>query len=157
MKRIGGLLIVLVLAGLAGYLIGRPAPQDPPPRQLHLAVDCQPVGTLCTASDKRHRIALRLDSELGYLKPFSIEVEVGGFGPAAIEGITVTFTMTGMDMGLNRFRLQPVDTSGIPTRYQGQGMLPVCVTGRSDWQALVEVRTEDARYQARFDFNVTHR
>lgn len=155
MKRLGGLLVVLVLAGVAGYLVGRPAPQDPPPRQLRLAADCNPVGHPCTANDERRRIDLRLDPELRYLKPFPIEVGVRGFGSAAVHAVTVTFNMAGMDMGLNRFRLQPVDASGTAARYQGQGMLPVCVTGRSDWQALVEVRAEDGRYQALFEFSVT--
>ena len=148
------LFVVLVLAaGVAGC----PASRDKPITHLQLTVICNPVGNRCTASDSRHHISLRLDPELTYLKPFGIEVKTRGIGSEPANRVTVRFGMTGMEMGLNRFRLQPVDGSGADPVYHGEGMLPVCVTGRSDWQALVEVEAQGRRYQAVFDFSVARR
>jgi hypothetical protein len=58
-------------------------------------------------------------------------------------------------MGLNRFTLSPsVNEKGNVT-YEGEGILPVCVSGRVDWLASTHVMTTDKIYEAVFGFKVT--
>jgi hypothetical protein len=62
--------------------------------------------------------------------------------------------MVGMDMGLNRFKLSSdVDEKG-NVYYEGEGILPVCVSGRVDWLANTQIITTHKLYQATFEFKV---
>lgn len=75
-------------------------------------------------------------------EPFSIEAE--GV-PESIHQISVSFSMKNMDMGFNRYDLQP----------QGQGRwrldnvrLPFCTAARNDW--IVHWQTGSQHHQAEF-------
>ncbi|MCG6886319.1 MAG: hypothetical protein LJE74_03845 [Proteobacteria bacterium] len=159
MRRIGWLVVLLVIAGTAGYLAGVSTPlRERKVHRLSVAADCNPILVAgCTASDSRHVIELQLDTDTRYLKPFDIQVKTQGFKDTIVKSVSVEFNMVNMDMGLNRFRLQQVDQQVAGSVYRGQGMLPVCVTGRVDWQARVEVEMDDATYQAIFDVTITKR
>jgi hypothetical protein len=70
---------------------------------------------------------------------------------AAVESVTVSFTMVGMDMGDNRYRLLPDGQGG----WNGQAVLPVCVKGRSDWVAEVTLKEQGGAIRtARFPLTV---
>jgi hypothetical protein len=159
MRRIGWLVVLLVIAGTAGYLAGVSTPlRERKVHRLSVAADCNPILVAgCTASDSRHVIELQLDTDTRYLKPFDIQVKTQGFKDTIVKSVSVEFNMVNMDMGLNRFRLQKVDQQVAGSVYRGQGMLPVCVTGRVDWQARVELEMDDATYQAIFDVTITKR
>jgi hypothetical protein len=62
--------------------------------------------------------------------------------------------MVGMDMGLNRFTLSSVVDEKGDLFYEGEGILPVCVSGRVDWLANTHVITTDKIYEAVFEFKV---
>ena len=72
--------------------------------------------------------------------------------------VTVSFShpfeMVGMDMGLNRFTLSSVVDEKGDLFYEGEGILPVCVSGRVDWLANTHVMTTDKIYEAVFEFKV---
>jgi hypothetical protein len=77
-----------------------------------------------------------------------------GFENEMIEQVIVDFKMVGMDMGLNRFKLSSdVDEKG-NVYYEGEGILPVCVSGRVDWSANTQIITTHKLYQATFEFKV---
>jgi hypothetical protein len=62
--------------------------------------------------------------------------------------VEVTFFMRGMDMGLNRYRLD-ADTRG---EWKGRVTLPVCMSGRSDWIAAVALTTAVRKYEVQIPF-----
>lgn len=75
-------------------------------------------------------IAVFTDVPPGGLRPFRLTVEAG-----EAREVRAEFVMTGMAMGINRYRLQPVGAG----RFQARLVLPVCATGRRDWILWVTV------------------
>jgi len=78
------------------------------------------------------------------MKPFKVSIEAIG-----AEEAHVSFAMQGMEMGLNRYRL----IKQADAIWHADVTLPVCVQGRSYWDALIELKTADGlkRYQFEFD------
>jgi hypothetical protein len=76
------------------------------------------------------------------LQPFVLTVR-------APEGkqVYAEFVMQGMEMGLNRYRLE----RQLNEEWQGRVTLPVCVSGRRDWLLILEVDGE--RYALAFVTN----
>ncbi len=77
--------------------------------------------------------------------PLRLDVEVDGFDPTAVE---VDFVAVDMNMGFNRVLLQETRAG----RYEGQGMLPVCVRTRMSWEARVLIHTAEGILAAPFRF-----
>ena len=85
-----------------------------------------------------------------YLHPFVARLVTPAAG-GAIEAVTLDLTMPGMDMGRNVFSLHPqADGSG----WQGTVLLPICVTGRIDWQVRLVIETGQRHYVARLPLQV---
>lgn len=148
--------LMLLVAGLATYhLVMSSKKEDKQPIVLETAKpDCNPVIIPCKASDAQHAVILHFPEKVAYLEPFKMRVTIQGFGQEMIEKVNVDFKMVGMDMGLNRFTLSPlVDKKGNVT-YEGEGILPLCVSGRVDWLASTHVMTTDKIYEAIFGFKV---
>lgn len=80
------------------------------------------------------------------LKPLRLDVEVEGLVPARVE---VDFAGADMNMGFNRVSLGPRGTG----RYQGVGILPICVRHRMTWVAKVLLQTERGYLVAPFRFD----
>ena len=115
---------------------------------------CNPVSAPCQASDSKHIVTLHFPEKVVYLKPFRMRVTMQGYNAALIEKVDVDFKMVGMDMGLNRFTLSQHDAKNSNLSYEGEGILPVCVSGRVDWIANVYVVTTNKVYEAVFEFKV---
>lgn len=66
-----------------------------------------------------------------------------------VKNMHVDFAMQRMGMGLNRYRLIQTNQSG---DWQAEVTLPICVQGRSDWNMLLEIETDDKiqRFQLPF-------
>jgi|APFre7841882724_1041349.scaffolds.fasta_scaffold21828_2 hypothetical protein len=77
--------------------------------------------------------------------PLRIGVEIGGVEARSVE---VDFAGTDMNMGYNRLPLTEIETG----RYEGQGMLPVCVRNRMEWEAKVMLHTAAGILVAPFRF-----
>jgi hypothetical protein len=148
------LLAVLMLA-LAGYWLGEPAEAERPSRQLQTETDCQPIDRWCHAGKGRYGLALRIDGPVIPLTAFPVELEIEGLDAASIESVKLSFEMQGMDMGLNRFELEPVSDPAHKAHFRGMAMLPVCVTGRADWRVIASVATATGVYEAGFDFSTS--
>jgi len=78
--------------------------------------------------------------------PLDIRVQLQDIAPLAVE---VDFSGVDMDMGFNRFALEPDEERN---RYQGRGTLPVCVRDRMLWEATVLVTTRGGVVAAPFRF-----
>lgn len=116
--------------------------------------DCNPVEFSCKAGDSQHAITLHFPENVAYLKPFKMRVTILGLGQEEIDKVSVDFKMQGMDMGINRFNLSSVADEQGNVSYEGEGILPVCVSGRVDWLAKTYVLTPDKIYEAVFEFKV---
>lgn len=79
------------------------------------------------------------------LKPLQIEVRLDGIEARRIE---VDFAGTEMKMGYNRPRLE----KGADGIFRGNASLPVCITGRMNWQATVLVETSKEHLAVPFQF-----
>lgn len=73
------------------------------------------------------------------LHPFTLKLDI----PGARE-VYASFTMRGMDMGYNRYRLLGAGKDA----WQARVVLPVCVTGRRDWMLTLSV--DDASVEIPF-------
>jgi hypothetical protein len=114
---------------------------------LEVAAGCDPTTTSCEAKGEVGAFSVKFGPGLTPLVPFPLEVRVGE-GMGEVRAVIVELTMTGMDMGLNRYRLSQTG-SGVWT---GKVTLPVCTSGRLDWVATVSLDGEQRRWQARFPF-----
>lgn len=79
------------------------------------------------------------------LKPLALEVRVEGVAASKVE---VDFAGVDMKMGYNRPLLAPAATG----TFNGQGNLPVCITGSMDWQATVLVESGGKNIAVPFRF-----
>lgn len=142
-KAIGA--VSLLCCTLAGC--GTDSPQTTQ-RPLEAAPGCVPVDRWCEAGGDGAILALRLGPDVKTMAPFAVRARVRV--PGEIRRVVVDFAMQGMDMGVNRYRLEP----GSDGLWSGQVTLPICSTGRLDWVAELKVETPKAVYRGRFPFSI---
>ena len=157
MKKSLLLLFILLVIVAVGYYFGSHKQAVQKPRQVLelLDLNCNPAKSVCTAAKQDFSVRLFFPEQVHYLKPFRMWVTTKGISNSSIETIYIDYTMVGMDMGLNRFNLKSVTDAEGQQRYEGEGILPVCVSGRVDWLASVNVVTADKVYEAVFKLEVT--
>ncbi|WP_455234515.1 hypothetical protein [Thiogranum longum] len=138
------LLSIVVLCLLAGC---DQAPETHPPvtttLQLHTPCDIQRG---CVASDETLRVRIHFGLPPRALQPFPLQLRIEeGQTP---DEVSVAFSMKGMDMGQNRYRLDHHAGGD----WRGNVTLPICTSGRSDWLADVELVFDDRRFQLQVPF-----
>lgn len=155
-----GVLLAALLGGV-GYFAGRllqPGTPSQPVVDLGPRGECAPLGRECLAGGRETNvgpsIGLRLEQSVSPLRPFPVEVTAHGL-PSAVTAVNVDFIMTGMDMGMNRYRLVEAGVQDGEVRWRGRSTLPVCSANRLDWVAVVTVETADGVYRAHFPFRAT--
>jgi hypothetical protein len=75
------------------------------------------------------------------MKPFQLTLEIEN---RALSEVYASFGMEGMEMGLNRYRMQQIE-GGL---WQAEITLPVCVRGRADW--LMQIDTQASLTEQRY-------
>ncbi len=122
---------------------------------LYLAptTECRLPTTGCSAGDKRLAITLRMPNGAIYLRPFPVELNVEGNEQLGLNRVELGLTMQGMEMGVNRFSMQPVPAR--PGVWNGSVTLPICSSGRTDWRVEVKVFSEERSYQVQFPLTVS--
>lgn len=70
------------------------------------------------------------------LKPFMLIVQAQD-----VRSVSADFAMNGMDMGPNRYRLEP----GASGAWQAKIVLPVCTAGQSDWILTLDIDGQKVR------------
>ena len=141
-------LIGVAVAGFAGawWLKARQTAAGPQTvAVLRAPVDCDAAHESCAAQAGELSVRLALGPALVALEPFPVVLELTGGQP---ETVTVDLAMADMDMGINRVTLAPAPAG----RWLGQAVLPVCWTGRRDWQARVWLDRAGERREAVFSF-----
>lgn len=79
------------------------------------------------------------------VKPFKFEVRLQD---ATVDRVDIDFAGVEMNMGLNRSPLTAVTSQ----RFVGEATLPVCITGRMEWQATVLMAQGGQRIAVPFRF-----
>ncbi len=114
---------------------------------LKVVEGCDAALSSCTAEGAGIVMNLQLPAAVRTLQRFPMRLELSS--EQSVEAVMVSLEMVGMDMGSNRYVLQPVTgTNG----WQASVMLPVCSQGRSDWVARFTVNTGSGNYVAVFPF-----
>ena len=118
--------------------------------------DCDPVVQVCSAGNDLIKLELHFPEQPVYLAPFPLQVSIAGNATTEVDSVIVDFQMSGMDMGINKTVLSKVTQADRQEQqvWSGKMILPVCVAGRADWQALVLVSAGANRYQAAFPVKV---
>lgn len=129
-RHVWWLLLLAVLA--AGLLCPRLGERD-----RAIPVPCDDIVAGCALPQAG--LHVRFDRQPAALQRFRIFLQL----PQARE-VHAGFSMRGMEMGFNRYRLLPDG----PGRWQAEVMLPACVQGRSDW--LMELEADGSRYELPF-------
>ncbi len=93
-------------------------------------LQCADLRQGCRAMLGDRDVTLGVTGELRLLAPFDLWVKASG-----VDRVEASFTMVGMDMGFNLYTLH-ADAQGL---YRARITLPVCVTGRNDWQLHVDI------------------
>lgn len=137
--------LVCALAALLATGCGNPPPPELPVSVLSVPAECDPEQG-CPGSAAGLSLQVRFETPAQALQPFPVSARIVSDEP--VETVMVTFSMRGMDMGLNRYRLES-DAQGV---WQGRVTLPICVSGRSDWIAAFELTTATRRYRAQVPF-----
>jgi hypothetical protein len=130
-----GLVLAVILSVIGALTYLR---QAPPPTVVQ-AMSCQDIVRGCSGAG----LSVRMDRVPQIMRPF--RVVVSGEGLDAVEA---SFQMAGMEMGFNRYRLQPRSDGS----WDAEVTLPVCVRDRKDWLMLLDVRQGQERRQVAITF-----
>ena len=142
-------LVALVAGGLLASYWFKPQASSPAD-ELVIDTFCDVTTDRCAIEGKDAGTAagLNLTLELGpnpaVMEPFTVTLTDWGDQDLQLDDAVISFSMVGMDMGLNRYRLE-AQGDGV---WQGQATLPVCAAGRRDWRAeLLLTTAAGERYQ----------
>jgi hypothetical protein len=140
--------LTLVLIGALGYKAWPllfPRPQE----QVAWHPDCDLRAGPCeSALPGGGRVSLEISpSSIPTVQPLQLHVRLQGPVPK-VSRVLVDFSGVDMNMGFNRVQLQPQGDGG----FAGEGMLPVCVRMRMQWQARVLLETESGLVSADYRF-----
>lgn len=116
---------------------------------LGTAEKCDSAIARCQIQAKGVTGSLTLGPDVRPLSPFPVHFAVEGAGEIDPQSVVVDFQMEGMDMGMNRYRLQSLSSS----TWKGTATLPVCTTSRMDWKAVVEFSMDGQSYRLVYPFH----
>ncbi|MDP2784930.1 MAG: hypothetical protein Q8O38_10125 [Sulfurimicrobium sp.] len=143
-------LVVAIGAAMGAKLWLRPNPANTLSVALNTGCDLH-AGPCASVIPGGGRIELSIEPRpIPLLHPLRIVVRVEGLDARKVE---IDFTGVDMNMGYNRPELKPENGN----RFTGQSTLPVCITGRMEWQAAVLVTTDKTRVVAPFRFVTTYK
>lgn len=98
-----------------------------------LPVVCATLATGCAVQVDGREIRFGIRGTPKPLAPFVVWVTASGAPP--VTKAEARFTMEGMDMGFNIYTLRP-DAQAV---LRANVTLPICVTGRRDWNMTLEI------------------
>ncbi|MEJ2141722.1 MAG: hypothetical protein P8Y24_05100 [Gammaproteobacteria bacterium] len=113
---------------------------------------CKSLVTGCKASVGNRNLEIRFPDNIVFLKKFPIEIRFPEKNTNLLDHVIVDFQMAGMNMGVNKYRLQQSEKN--KSLWIGEGVIPVCTTGRTDWQAIVSLKRGDDVQRVAFQFEV---
>ena len=134
-------------------------------REIKLGVNqyCDSATSICSASIINEGDFLRISftikgasaSDANSDAEFPISLTAVGFDFEGIESISVSFEMQGEDLEHNRILLTPDKSSHqvVPENWNTMAKLPSVATNRTDWLAVVRLKSSKNEYRAEFPFH----
>ena len=148
------LIILLLIAGVyLNKLLNKAPDQQHKTVTLKTDLACDLNQQACVASIEHKIVELRFKQTVKYLTPFDIEVVIKGFETSVITKMNIDFSMLDMQMGVNRFALKKTGKENI---WQGMAILPMCVSGRKDWQAKLYFSNDELNHLASYRLTVNN-
>ena len=115
---------------------------------------CNIKENTCLVENELFKLKLNMDKNIRYLTPFNVTASSIVKAKHPIARIQLDFKMKGMDMGVNRILLKPGKQENNIQQWHGNGLLPICVSGRADWVAELELYINQTRYRLQFPVTV---
>lgn len=113
---------------------------------INVSIENCTAQQVCLVNSDEFNIKILFDKNIYYLKPFEVIILTKSKVDIEIKSIQIDFKMKGMNMGVNRFKLSNVNSENNNLKWVGKALLPICVTGRADWFAELEVVTKLNKY-----------
>ena len=113
---------------------------------------CDTLTTGCSAKIDNLNIEIKFPENIIYLNPFPVEVNFSGKDVPLVDDVKVEFVMIDMNMGTNTYQL--IQNNNDNLLWKGKVVLPVCITGRIDWQVYLLVKINEQSYKTGFQFRV---
>ena len=126
--------VLILLFGVAGYFAAQKKPDLP-------IISCPDLSKVCSLDVG---LSISTDHPPQIMRPFKLLINASEMTPAA-----ASFTMQGMDMGLNRYRLIKQENGS----WTAEVTLPVCIQGRSSWLLELEVEMHSKQQLYHVAFN----
>lgn len=144
--------LLLLSALVAALTLLRPMLNSPAAAEvLHLTdAQCDSARQACLATGTGLGIEWRLAPPVRPMQQFDMQLRVARGELSADAEVIVEFQMRDMNMGLNRYWLEPAAAG----TWRGRAMLPVCTSARSDWLATLTIQDGDRRWTAELPFTV---
>ena len=135
-------LVLIAAIGITLLVLGvRYLPTEVPVLQ---AMGCADLVKGCAGAG----LTVRMDQVPKVMRPFRLTVTA----PAA-DTVEASFSMAGMEMGFNRYRLiKQAGQAGEAPLWQAEVTLPVCVRSRRDWLLLLDLSEGASRRQVAVAF-----
>lgn len=111
---------------------------------------CHVEKNTCSIENDIFKLKLKMDKKIRYLTLFNVAASSEVKGKFQIKKIRLDFKMKGMDMGVNQVLLKPGNLENNRQQWRGSGLLPICVSGRADWLAELEIYINQTRYRMQF-------
>ena len=126
--------VLILLFGVAGYFVAQKKPDLP-------IISCPDLSKVCSLDVG---LSISTDHPPQIMRPFKLLINASEMTPAA-----ASFTMQGMDMGLNRYRLIKQENGS----WTADVTLPVCIQGRSSWllELVMEMHSKQQLYHVAFN------
>jgi len=120
---------------------------------------CNPTISICSASiinnGEFQRLSFAIKGSTASGNDFPITVKATGFDFEGIQSISVAFEMEGEDID-NNMVLLTADRSShqvVPEKWDVITRLPNAPDGRTDWLAVIKLKSSKKEYQAEFPFS----
>lgn len=142
-------IIVIILLGVAGAYLKNLVSQDTAAALvMKTQQGCDLAQQSCSAQLDGKTLSLDIKKPVKYLTKLEIELKVSGYQNEKITKVIIDFSMPGMEMGINRFEIRKIENDNV---WHGMAILPVCISGRTDWQVKLYLQTDKAQYVAMHD------
>jgi len=142
------LLLILFMSGLLLPRYFKSNSSNPESQAALAPTHCLFNETPCVIQAGSLAYTVKVVGEVSPLKPYTVILE-----GKDIEGVTLSFSMRDMDMGVNRFIMR--NTNDIT--WETQAMLPVCSAGRNDWIAEFIINSANKTpLKLEYPFNTTN-
>jgi len=154
MKRIisllilsAGIIIILLSIGDIGEIIDETQKQQNTVDFGRIG-NCNPSRAICSIrsqfDNQSVKLSIQMDERIVVLTPFEIKLQIEGISNHKIKEASIDFSMIDMDMGVNNQFFKLLKTEGSQnSHWSAIGNLAVCVSGRSDWLATINIQVDD--------------